>query len=200
MVWWKFTWNKSNQFPEDIFSECVVWFAWEQLNCNVCLPKEFKTWHTFNSYCGMSCQICWRTSHLSQTYSYSTTDEMYLFLKLIILVKHSTCFWRSLRPLSGAQNCTHGNRHVSNSRVCSFELLMIDGGTVRNMYSVLQECIIWETGSSCWLYCKNILWYTDLRTSKSVRCTFNMMGWTTFHWAHEGQVTCMFPWILVMSW
>lgn len=26
LVPWKCTWNKSNQFPKDIFSECVVWF------------------------------------------------------------------------------------------------------------------------------------------------------------------------------
>ena len=88
-------------------------------------------------------------------YSYSTTNKMHLFLKLSILVKRSTCFERSFRPSSGAQNCTYGNRHMSNSfwylllaelaagtsscltyaccRMCSFELLMMDGKTVRNM-------------------------------------------------------------------
>ena len=47
-------------------------------------------------------------------YSYSTTNMMHLFLKLFILVKHSTCFGRSFRTSSGAQNCTYGNRHMSN--------------------------------------------------------------------------------------
>ena len=81
-------------------------------------------------------------------YSYRTTNKMHPFLKLFILVKSSTCFGRSFRPSSGAQNCTYGNRHMSNSccylllrscltytccRMCSFELLMMDGKTVRNM-------------------------------------------------------------------
>ena len=43
---------------------------------------------------------------------YSTTNKIHLFLKLFILVKRSTCFGRSLRPSSGAQNCTYGNRHT----------------------------------------------------------------------------------------
>jgi len=42
-------------------------------------------------------------------YSYSTTNKMHLFLKLFILVKRSTCFGRSVRPSSGAQNCTYIN-------------------------------------------------------------------------------------------
>jgi hypothetical protein len=50
-------------------------------------------------------------------YSYSKTNQMHLFLKLFILVKHSTCFGRSLRPSSGAQDCTYSNRHMSN-RYC----------------------------------------------------------------------------------
>ena len=94
-------------------------------------------------------------------YSYSTSNKMHLFLKLFILVKRSTCFGRSFRPSSGAQHCTYGNRNMSNScwyvmlvgtkwnvplaarssscltyaccRMCSFELLMMDGKTVRNM-------------------------------------------------------------------
>jgi len=52
---------------------------------------------------------------------------MHLFLEYI-LVKCSTCFGRSFRPTSGAQNCTYGNRHM-----CRFELLMMDRKTVRNM-------------------------------------------------------------------
>ena len=46
---------------------------------------------------------------------YSTTKKMHLFLKLFILVKRSTCFGRSFRPSSEAQNCTYGNRHMSDS-------------------------------------------------------------------------------------
>jgi hypothetical protein len=46
-------------------------------------------------------------------YSYSTTNRMHLFLKLFILVKHATCFGRSFRPSSGAQDCTYSNRHMS---------------------------------------------------------------------------------------
>ena len=41
--------------------------------------------------------------------SYSTTNKMHLFLKLFILVKRSTCFGRSFRPSSGAQNCAYSN-------------------------------------------------------------------------------------------
>jgi len=40
---------------------------------------------------------------------------MHLFLKLFILAKRSTCFRWYIRPSSGAQNCTYGNRHMSNS-------------------------------------------------------------------------------------
>jgi hypothetical protein len=43
------------------------------------------------------------------------TNKMHLFLKLFILVKHSTYFGRSFRPSSGAQNCTYSIRHMSNS-------------------------------------------------------------------------------------
>ena len=42
-------------------------------------------------------------------------------LKLLILVKHSTCFGRSFRPSSGAQNCTYSNRLLSNR--CCYLLL-----------------------------------------------------------------------------
>jgi hypothetical protein len=40
-------------------------------------------------------------------YSYRTTNKMHLFLKLFVLVKHSTCFRRSFCPSSGAQDCTY---------------------------------------------------------------------------------------------
>jgi len=53
-------------------------------------------------------------------YSYSNNNKMHLFIKLFILVKHSTYFRRSVRPSSGAQNCTY-NRHMSKS--CCYLLL-----------------------------------------------------------------------------
>ena len=53
--------------------------------------------------------------------SYSKTIKMHLFLKLFILVKRSKCFGRSFRPSSGGQNCTYGNRYMSNS--CCYLLL-----------------------------------------------------------------------------
>jgi len=67
---------------------------------------------------------------------------MHLFLKLFILVKRSTYFGRTFRPSSGAQNRTYVNKHMSNS--CCYLLLagtkwMMDGKTVRNMWSILQE-------------------------------------------------------------
>jgi len=37
------------------------------------------------------------------------------YLKLFILVKRSTCFGRSFRPSSGAQDCVYSNRHMSNN-------------------------------------------------------------------------------------
>ena len=54
-------------------------------------------------------------------YSYSTTNKMHQFLKLFILETRSTYFGRSFLPSSGAQNCTYGNRHMSNS--CWYLLL-----------------------------------------------------------------------------
>jgi hypothetical protein len=67
-------------------------------------------------------------------YSHSKTNQMHLFLKLFILAKHSTCFGRFSRPSSGVQDCTYACYCM-----CSIELLMMDGKTVRNMWSVLQE-------------------------------------------------------------
>jgi len=71
---------------------------------------------------------------------------------------HSTCFGRSVRPSSGVQDCTHsisnmsyifvncllGGTLASSQLTCmtytwsciySHGLLMMDGETVRNMYS-----------------------------------------------------------------
>jgi hypothetical protein len=69
-------------------------------------------------------------------YFYSKTNKMHLFLKVFILVKHSTYFGRCFCPSSGAQDCTYSNRYM-----CSLELLMMDGNTIRNVYSVLQRVI-----------------------------------------------------------
>jgi hypothetical protein len=45
------------------------------------------------------------------------------YLKLLILVKPSTCFGRSFRPSSGAQDCVYSNG------IRSLERLMMDGRT-----------------------------------------------------------------------
>ena len=115
----------------------------------------------YGEYCVEKCwdngrvksELLLRESNLRLQYSsYSTTNKTLVFLKLFILVKRSTCFGRSFRPPSGAQHCTYGNRLMSNGccylllaagnssslthaccRMCSFELLMMDGKTVRNM-------------------------------------------------------------------
>jgi len=67
---------------------------------------------------------------------------MYLFLKLFILVKRSTCFGQSFRPSSGAQNCTYGNRHKSNS--CCYLLL---AGTSKLKLKVCPERRLCRTKS-----------------------------------------------------
>jgi len=70
------------------------------------------------------------------------------FHNLFISVRRCTCFRRFFRPSSGAQNCTYSVRYLSDqycyltntwSCMCSFELLMMDGKAVWNMYSVLQK-------------------------------------------------------------
>jgi len=72
------------------------------------------------------------------------------YLKLFILVKRSTCFGRSFCSPSGAQNCVYSNGICQTAaatccsrqqqlfdmyRCCirSFELLMMDGKTIRKM-------------------------------------------------------------------
>jgi hypothetical protein len=72
--------------------------------------------------------------------SYSTTNKMHLFLKLFILVKHSTCFGRSFRPSSGAQDCTYSNRHMSDS--CCY--LLANGDEME-----LQFHLVPVSSSSC---------------------------------------------------
>jgi len=64
-------------------------------------------------------------------YSYSTTNKMQLFLKSFILVKCSTCFGRSFRPSSGAQNWVYSNQYMSNS--CCY---LLRSGTRWNCSSV----------------------------------------------------------------
>jgi hypothetical protein len=43
---------------------------------------------------------------------YCQTNQIHLFLKLFILVKHSTYFGRSFRPSSGVQDRTYSNRYM----------------------------------------------------------------------------------------
>jgi len=62
---------------------------------SLCVPLQYKGTINYNSY--------------------SIANKMHLFLKLFILVKRSACFGRSFRPSSGAQNCTYGNRRMSNT-------------------------------------------------------------------------------------
>jgi hypothetical protein len=69
----------------------------------------------------------WEALHLTfiglciVIYSYSKINKMHHFLKLCILVKHSTCFGWSFRPSSGAQDSTYSNRQMSNR--CRYLLL-----------------------------------------------------------------------------
>jgi hypothetical protein len=71
-------------------------------------------------------------------YSYSKTYQMHLFLKLFILVKHSTCFGRSFRTSSGDQDCTYCNRHMSNS--CCYLLL---AGTRCSSICIHKGEVVW---------------------------------------------------------
>ena len=127
-----------------------LWIYWVS-----CRPQ-----HTSGAPPDLECNRWLKTAHYYRRKVlrnfHGTNIKMHLFLKLLILVKPSTCFGRSFRPSSGAQNCTYGNRPMSNSccyqllegtlaaasssclkysccRMCSFELLMMDGKTVRNM-------------------------------------------------------------------
>jgi len=84
-----------------------------------------------------------------------------------ILKRRSTCFGRSFRPSSGVQDCIYSNRHLSNRYCCllasayqvasrqpylfdscmySFELLMMDGKTVRTLASrqqyLFDKCLL----------------------------------------------------------
>jgi hypothetical protein len=82
---------------------------YEIFELNLIFPKINILWHlTFIGPCLV-------------IYSYSKTDKMCLFLKLFMLVKHSTCFGRSFHPSSRAQDYACSNRHMSNS--CCYLLL-----------------------------------------------------------------------------
>jgi hypothetical protein len=89
-----------------LYNFCTSWTpcSVEQCSYTILLPT-----HTHNIYFNLN------TKFNITAVSYSTTNKMHLFLKLFILVKHSTCFGRSFRPLSGVQDCTYNNRHMSNS-------------------------------------------------------------------------------------
>jgi hypothetical protein len=84
-----------------------------------------------------------------QMNSYSKTNKMHQFLKLFILVKHSTCFGRSFCPSSGVQGCSYSNRHMST---------LDDGQKDRPK---LLECFArintLRNRRICWFYYRNIL-------------------------------------------
>jgi hypothetical protein len=88
-------------------------------------------------------------------YSYSKTNNMHQFLKLFILVKHSTGFGRSCRPSSGAQACTYNNRHMSNSWC-----YLLLAGTRRN-YNLRKEV--------------HLVGFTIGTQSVNVRCSLNRL-------------------------
>jgi hypothetical protein len=78
--------------------------------------------------------------------------------------KWSTCFWRFLRPSSGAQNCIHSIGCLSsstNTRCCvySFELLKMGGGTAWNMYSIYNNkyhCVTLHLVGYIWIYVSSL--------------------------------------------
>jgi hypothetical protein len=116
---------------------CCSWFMCCQDNISsiLCLPLV-TIWSSINVTFISPCVVI---------YSYSTTKKMHLFLKLFILVKRSTCFKRSFRLSSGAQNCTYGKRRTSNS--CCHLLLV---GTKWNCSSILSPLA--AGSSSCLMY------------------------------------------------
>ena len=55
----------------------------------------------------------------SNRHFYSKTNQMHQCIKFTLFLEwHSTCFGRSFRSLSGVQDCTYSNRHLSNSYCC----------------------------------------------------------------------------------
>jgi len=66
--------------------------------------------------------LCLRANTIRRNKTDSTTNKMHLFLKLFIPVKHSTCFGRSFRPSSGAQNCTYSNGSCQTAAaICCYQ-------------------------------------------------------------------------------
>jgi len=76
---------------------------------------------------------------------YSKPNQMHQYLKF-------TLFWNGTLHVSDGlsvhhqefQDCTYSNRHLSNRYCCllpnsSLELMMMDGKTARNMYSVISK-------------------------------------------------------------
>jgi len=88
----------------------------------------------------------YRPKHVAQVYSQNTANKTRHFSNLFISVRRCTCFRRFFCPSSGAQNCTYSARLLARleagssngltntwRRMCSFELLMMDGKTVWDM-------------------------------------------------------------------
>jgi len=101
---------------------------------------------------------------------------MLLFLKLFILVKRSTCFGRSFRPSSGAQNCVYSNGicQTAAAACCYWGWLQQVAAAVWRIPLLCTQFwapddrrkdrpkhverftrINWETGGSCWLCYRN---------------------------------------------
>ena len=117
-VWWSVSWTARTCFWLHYYSVtgiaccCFSWFHALQFillsNCWCCRIHYY-------------CIMVLLELKINLLYSYSTTNKKHLFLKLLILVKRFTRFGSSFHPSSGAQNCTYGNRHMSNS--CCYLLL-----------------------------------------------------------------------------
>jgi len=103
-------------------SYCTWWCATAIVHGDV---QQLLYMVMYSSYCTWWCSA-------AIVHSYSTTTKGDLFLKLFILVKHSTCFGRSFRPSSGAQDCTYSNRRMSNS--CCYLLLAAGMYGIMNIY------------------------------------------------------------------
>ena len=78
-------------------------------------------------------------------YSYSTTNKMHLLSQIMYYCKTLYMF-RTVFPSISRSSKLRIQQLFDIYRCCirSFKLLMMDGKTVWNMYSVLQEYIIWD--------------------------------------------------------
>ena len=70
-----------------------------------------------------------------------------------ILECHSTRFGWSFCPSSGAQDCTYGNRHLSNRYCCLLASKQTDCPKHVEWHSKIKR--IWHIGASCWFYYRN---------------------------------------------